>query len=423
MSQYRLKNLFSEVQWSTVAEQQEQEMRNEIANYNGNKLLNTDLENLTKYFEQQYQIVVPTLKEEEIVADQQETSVDVSLDQMRCISDRTKPFYVPGTLVEITIPYEGDGKAFNICPHAFILSSPRAEVRDNILIIKISGTSLTPEEVRSQIDETLSEIKYYLEELRRNIEQLNDSLPKIAREAIKKRREKLLKDQNLVASLGFPLKKRSNVPLTYTVPEIRRKIQPKPPVASTAPYEPEPELSMENYNHILKVIENMALVMERSPSAFINMDEESLRSHFLVQLNGHFEGNATGETFNYGGKTDILIRVDNKNIFIGECKFWGGQKKLTETLDQILDYSSWRDTKVAVILFNRNKNFSSVIESITPTVEAYPNYKKTLAKPSETSFSYAIRHRDDPNREMILTILAFDVPTQSRSSFESRSEQ
>ncbi|MBC6418125.1 MAG: hypothetical protein GDA44_04700, partial [Prochloron sp. SP5CPC1] len=212
-------------------------------------------------------------------------------------------------------------------------------------------------------------------------------------------------------------KKRSNVPLTYTVPEIRRKIQPKPPVASTAPYVPEPVLSMEHYNHIFKVIENMALVMERSPSAFINMDEECLRSHFLVQLNGHFEGNATGETLNYGGKTDILIRVDNKNIFIGECKFWGGPKKLTETLDQILNYSSWRDTKVAVILFNKNKNFSSVIESITPTVEAYPNYKETLAKPSETSFRYAIRHRDDPNREMILTILAFDVPTNEQIQF------
>ncbi len=417
MSQYLPNYLFSEIQWSTVAEHQKKEMLYEIANYNGNKLLNTDLEALTKYFEQQYQIVVPTLKEEEIVADQQETQVDVSQDQMRCIRDRTRPFYVPGTLVEITIPYEGDGKAFNICPNTYTLSPPRAEVRDNTLIIEIWGTNLTSQGVRPQFNETIRQIKCYLEELGRDIEQLNDSLPKIAREAIKKRREKLLKDQNLVASLGFPLKKRSNVPLTYTVPEIRRKIQPKPPVASTAPYVPEPVLSMEHHNHILKVIENMTPVMELSPSAFINMDEECLRSHFLVQLNGHFEGNATGETFNYGGKTDILIRDGNKNIFLGECKFWGGPKKLTETLDQILNYNSWRDPKVAVILFNRNKNFSSVIESITPTVEAYPNYKGTLAKPSETSFRYVIRHRDDPNREMILTILAFDVSTNEQIQF------
>jgi hypothetical protein len=29
---------------------------------------------------------------------------------------------------------------------------------------------------------------------------------------------------------------------------------------------------------------------------------------------------------------------------------------------------------------------------------------------SETSFRYVLAHRDDPRREMILTILAFDVP-------------
>ena len=45
------------------------------------------------------------------------------------------------------------------------------------------------------------------------------------------------------------------------------------------------------------------------------MDEEALRSHFLVQLNGHYEGQATGETFNYEGKTDILIPVGEKKYF------------------------------------------------------------------------------------------------------------
>ncbi len=141
------------------------------------------------------------------------------------------------------------------------------------------------------------------------------------------------------------------------------------------------------------------------------MDEESLRSHFLVQLNGHYEGGATGETFNYEGKTDILIRVQGKNIFIAECKYWGGPKKLIDTIDQLLSYSSWRDTKVAIIIFNRNKNFSAVLDAIRPTVDAHPNYKKYIRQESETNFRYVFANRDDPNREMILTVLAFDVPS------------
>ena len=154
----------------------------------------------------------------------------------------------------------------------------------------------------------------------------------------------------------------------------------------------------------------MVTVMERSPKAFQDMDEESLRQHFLVQLNGHYEGQATGETFNYEGKTDILIRTDGTNIFIAECKFWKGPKQLSDTIDQLLKYVSWRDTKTAILLFNRNKNFSKVLEQIEPTVTSHPNYKRTISRDSETQFRYKFFNRDDPDRELYLTVMAFEVP-------------
>jgi hypothetical protein len=40
-----------------------------------------------------------------------------------------------------------------------------------------------------------------------------------------------------------------------------------------------------------------------------------------VTLNSHYEGAATGETFNGTGKTDILVRHGLDNAFIGQCKF------------------------------------------------------------------------------------------------------
>ena len=82
------------------------------------------------------------------------------------------------------------------------------------------------------------------------------------------------------------------------------------------------------YDHILTVVENMVLVMERSPRAFGKMDEESLRDHILVQLNGHYEGQATGETFNFAGKTDILIRGNGSNVFIGRMQVLDGRESI-----------------------------------------------------------------------------------------------
>jgi hypothetical protein len=214
----------------------------------------------------------------------------------------------------------------------------------------------------------------------------------------------------MVASLGFKMKERQGAAKTFVAPEVRRKISPVMPAASSAPFKPEPALSTEDYEHILGVMQNMTQVMELSPSAFHEVDEEALRSHFLVQLNGHYQGQATGETFNYEGKTDILIRSEGRNIFIAECKFWSGPKKLVETIDQLLSYSSWRDTKTAVVVFNRNRDFSKVLAAIPEAVRAHPQYKRDLPGSTETVFRYQFANRDDRNRELFLTVLAFDVP-------------
>jgi hypothetical protein len=182
---------------------------------------------------------------------------------------------------------------------------------------------------------------------------------------------------------------------------------PKPKAGS---YAPEPELRPETYEEILRVIKSLSLTMERSPSAFATMGEEHLRDHILVSLNGQFEGAATSETFNRSGKTDILIRVKDRNIFIAECKFWDGPKSLTAAVDQVLSYLSWRDTKVALIVFNRRKDVSAVLAAIPETVSQHPLFKKQLEYKAEGAFRFLFGQKDDRNRDLILTVLVFDVP-------------
>ena len=406
-------NLFSDADWFSVERNQLQKMQGEIAAIDGDRLLNTAVDELARYFESKFKIEVPTLVTEDIVADQRETKIDVRHDRMRWINDRSRPVYVPGTEVEIEIPFTGDSEAFRVQPTSYTLSPPRAEVRANALVLQVSGANLTSEGVQQSINGTISEIQSYLATLRTNAAGLNQQLFECAKNAIESRRHKLLADRNLVGSLGFKMKQRDGVKRTFAATDVKRKIVPTMPAASSAPYKPEPVLNLDDYEHILNVLDNMVHVMERSPSAFHRMDEETLRTHFLVQLNGHYEGQATGETFNYQGKTDILVRSGDKNIFIGECKFWVGPKKLSETIDQLLGYTAWRDTKTAVIIFNRNREFSRVLAAIPETVKQHPNFKRELGGSTETRFRYCSCHKDDANRELVLTILAFDVPSSS----------
>ena len=206
------------------------------------------------------------------------------------------------------------------------------------------------------------------------------------------------------------MKRHEDAPSTYAAPIYRRKLPTPRPDATTTPYKPEPALNMREYEHILGIIHNMNLVVERSPRAFSSMDEESLRHHFLVALNSHYQGDATGETFNFEGKTDILIRVDGRNVFIAECKFWRGAESLRRTIDQLLGYASWRDTKAAIILFNRNKNLSDVLAQIPGIAAAHSNFKRQMSRETETEFRFIFHQRDDKNREVIITVLVFEVP-------------
>jgi len=105
--------------------------------------------------------------------------------------------------------------------------------------------------------------------------------------------------------------------------------------------------------------------------------------------------------------------VEGKNVFIAECKFWHGEKVLLATLDQLLSYLSWRDTKAAVLVFNRNADFSSVLAKIRETVPKHPFFKRDRGTSGETVFRYVFAQPNDSNREIILTVIAFDIPTHT----------
>jgi hypothetical protein len=88
-------------------------------------------------------------------------------------------------------------------------------------------------------------------------------------------------------------------------------------------------------------------------------------------LNTHYEGGATGETFNAAGKTDILIRVEDRTVFIGECKWWSGPSAVGEALDQLFSYTTWRDTKLALIFFVDRKDPMAVLAKAKEALEGH----------------------------------------------------
>ncbi|MEU4250390.1 hypothetical protein AB0F15_23570 [Amycolatopsis sp. NPDC026612] len=128
-------------------------------------------------------------------------------------------------------------------------------------------------------------------------------------------------------------------------------------------------------------------------------------------LNAQFEGTAGGELFNGEGKTDILIRVDDRNVFIGECKVWSDPKTMDDALRQLFGYLVWRDTKAAVLLFIRNKDVTAVIEKAIQKIEDHPNYKRTGTRRGDEQIDFTMHAQDDPDREIHLALIPFALRT------------
>lgn len=400
--------MFSKGELREYLENRKKEASAEIQQQDANYFLNVNPSDFAKYILQMYSLEPVVLDETKITVDQKEVQVDVSGDPNRWIS-RNRPFYLTGTKVTYFIPFRGNPDLFEYRSSTYNYNPPAGNVNGQVLELSFDGVDISANQIKTEFERRLSDIRSWIGWVSNDVQHFNEQLLALVDEQTKTRRQKLLQDRGLVAELGFPMKKRENAPTTYAVPEIKRKMFPRPE-ASVEAYKPEPALNMEDYNHILSVINNMAFVMERSPRAFQSMQEEDIRNHFLVQLNGQYEGQASGETFNYEGKTDILIRNQGKNIFIAECKFWKGAEALLETIGQILNYLSWRDTKTAILLFNRNKNFSAVLAQIPDIVKKHPNFRNRVEYKSETGFRFVLNQRDDKNRDLLLTIMAFDVP-------------
>jgi len=396
-------------------EQRKSSLKKELEGMEPNYVLNVSEEDLCRYLISKYSVKDPVLRENEIyVSDQSEVDIDVSSDSMRAILDRNRPFYVKGISVTIAVPFDGHGELFQYKPSTFTFNPPRGAVTDQEVHLIYERVKYNAQELKQTYTQDVSSIKQYLDWVKHDVQNFNGSLESFVRQTVGQRKKKLLDAQGVVSALGIPIRRRNDMPLTYAAPTIRRKPKFERPEIKTGAFNPEPTLSMKEYEHILSIIQNMVVVMERSPRAFANMKEEDLRQHFLVQLNGHYEGQATGETFNYEGKTDILIRVDNKNVFIAECKFWRGEKELLKAIDQLLGYTSWRDTKTALLLFNRQKDFSIILKKITTVVKLHPCYKRDFRTTEETVFRYVFHQPIDVNRELILTVMAFNIAKEAK---------
>jgi hypothetical protein len=379
----------------------------EVLGFQRDYLLNASEEDLCTYLINKYKLETISVN-----VDKKEIVETRPIMVQRTSAWGDGQYHAQGQLIVLAVPFEGDPELFKYLPSSCLMRGVSARVEANELVLQYEVVDEDSSRVDSQLGQDMSAITQNSSAVTRDVSAYNQELLSRVPNAVAARKRTLLSQMNFVDSLKIPVRRRDGAPQTYAVPSVKRKARIERPAVPSGPYKPEPTLLLEEYEYILSVAQNMAVMLERSPSTFAKLTEEEIRDHFLVQLNGHYDGQATGETFNHHGKTDILIRENGRNVFIAECKFWGGAKAFGGIIDQLLGYTSWRDTKTAIFIFNRNKDTSKVLDQIMDLVKSHPNYKReSPGRLDETRFRFVLHQQGDTNREFYLTICVYDIPS------------
>ena len=144
------------------------------------------------------------------------------------------------------------------------------------------------------------------------------------------------------------------------------------------------------------------------------MGEEDRRQTLVATLNTHYAGRAHAEAFNNQGKTDILIRHEGRNLFICECKFWSGVEGFSKTIDQLFLYTGWRDTKLAIVMFVREKGLTSILSKAKTALAEHEQFVAWKDAANETELRATVHWPGDEERLADLNVFFVHTP-QARS--------
>ena len=399
-------NSFSEVDSYSLSEQLTNKIKDEIYNKEKEYILGVDEKEFTSYLIKKYSL-------EPLAIDLSNESIEEPIITKEWVNNRLQRARHQIELYEfkLTYKYSGSSVIFKIRPDSYMMAFTEIYLNEsqNNVYFKFKISQPNPVIFKREKDDIFGRAFGNLENANEVARNWNNQVPRIVLMNFQDRKSKYLKENEFFTAINVKINKSTSD--VFPTPTIKKKLIPQPIIPKNKEVASEPFISMSIYEDILKVIYDSGKNMEKKPALYKNKEEEDLRDQFLFVLETRYEGTtATGETFNRSGRSDIILKFsnDSSNLFVAECKFWHGPSEFLNAISQLFDrYLTWRDSKVALLLFVKNKDFTNVLDSIRSNIRAHPYFIKEDGNRGESSFSYIFHLPQDKNKEVIFEVIAF----------------
>lgn len=382
------------------------EMTKEINNKSNDYILNVNVEEWKQYYINKYDFLPLTLYPKQ-------ATVNFTSKGKSKREQFGREYEIDTYNFEVSVPYTGWSFLFMLKPSNCQINHPRVNVPNTDSGVVTAVFTLYDQNDKSfeyEKNRLINAICVNAPNINNDLNRFKSEVKRTFASIFQQKKNKVLSENSFFEKLNINIEKSTDK--IFKVPVAEKKKIPEPVVDKKNPKTntENPTLPDEFYNNILDVVYTFFKSVEKKPSTYQSKDEEGLRDYVLPTLETVYNNiTVTGETFNKGGKTDILVRYkDGTNLFVAECKFWKGKSVFFETINQLFDkYLTWRDSKVAIIFFVTNKEFSKVLQTINESVKSHPYYLRENGTRGESSFSYIFHFPSDKGKFIFTEIMAF----------------
>lgn len=405
------RHLFSGPRIETFLAARVQSMAKAVADIPEGQLNSLEVDSFLDAIRTRFGVVLPTLRKDDLSQDDEgEVSVDIR-GHADYIVLPGRPTTVPGRRVALFVPFDGDAAVFEHDPPGSSGVQPLGVVRGNELVHYVEYPGTKAPDIKARADKFVDDVVRWTAIAKTAVEDHNRDVVARARQLLADRMSRAAAAASALQKSGVPQRKKDSDKRDI-FESIRRR--PAPVLRNdSGPIKLEPALVDATYDHILSVLGDAGRNMEQSPGAFETVDEEGRRQFLRATLNTHYAGQASAEAFNYKGKTDILVNHEGRSLFVCECKFWTGQKGFSDTIDQLFRYATWRDTKLAIVMFVREKGLTGILEKATDSLRHHAQHLSPVATSEETELRSIMSWPGDVERKLTLHVLFVHTPAET----------
>ena len=372
--------LFNNERTNSFFNKKNHELNVDIENISDQDILNLDKEEFKNYYYNKYYIEPINILDDQITNDIEKTQIEKYNPFYESFGyGEQRTFLVDGYKINYNIPFEGNPYLLRLSPTMGIITkfdinkiineNSKEYLPSISFSIEIEAKELDNKENPQEYIETTfnNEFNHYrsmISYINNDINGYNRGLQERITKLLDTKYHKSNNFSNLLNKINIPLKTNPNMPIPTPISlKIQQKENKYPQKVNKDRIEY--CISNDDYENIKNIINLACVSFEKTPNTINIHNEEEIRDLILSNLNTHYNSSATGETFSKTGKTDIRIQFENKAAFIAECKIWHGISEFNKAINQLFSYTTWRDVKTSLIIFNKEiKDFKSILSKI-----------------------------------------------------------